>query len=119
MVGANRRFRENHSCTGIFGLRAGYSSAEHPDAGYLRTGPNELAAASATLSSLSRTQRNASGVVEERPPPVIVDFHAPTQLGAIGDGVGKPCVRTLSAVDIPAGDDFAVRVDNPERNHAM
>jgi hypothetical protein len=28
-------------------------------------------------------------------------------------------MRNLSAVDIPAGDDFAARVDNSERNHAM
>jgi hypothetical protein len=28
-------------------------------------------------------------------------------------------VRNLSAVDIPARDDFAARVDNSERNHAM
>jgi hypothetical protein len=73
----------------------------------------------ATLSSLSRTQPNASGVVEERPPPVIVDFHTPSQLGAIRDGVDKPRVRTLGAVDVPAGDDFAVRVDDSERNHSM
>jgi len=69
--------------------------------------------------SRSRTEPNASGVVEERPPPVIVDFDAPTRLGAMGDGVGEPRVRNLSAVDIPARDDFAARVDNSERNHAM
>jgi hypothetical protein len=28
-------------------------------------------------------------------------------------------VRTLSAVDIPGRDHFAVRIDNSERNHEM
>ena len=70
------------------------------------------------LSSLPRKQANASGVVEVRPPPVIVDLYTPTRLGVI-DGLGKPCVRTLSAVDIPGRDDFAVRIDNSERNHGM
>ena len=61
---------------------------------------------------------NASGVVEVRPPPVIVDLYTPTRLVVI-DGLGKPCVRTLRAVDIPGRDDFAVRIDNSERNHGM
>jgi len=65
---------------------------------------------------LPRTQANASGVVEMRPPPVIVDLYTPTQFGVI-DEVGKPCVRILSGVDIPGRDDFAVRIDNSERNH--
>ena len=69
------------------------------------------------MSSLPRTQTNASGVVEVCPSPVIVDLYAPTQLGVV-DGVGKPCVRTLRAVEIPGRDDFAVRIDDSERNHA-
>jgi hypothetical protein len=72
--------------------------------------------AGVTVSAVPGTQANASGVVELRPSPVIVDLETPTQLAVIG-GIGKPCVRTLSAVDIPGRDDFAVRVDNSERNH--
>ena len=63
-------------------------------------------------------QAHASGVVEVRPPPVIVDLYPPTQLGVV-DGLGEPCVRTLSAVDIPGRDHFAMRIDNSERNHGM
>ena len=69
------------------------------------------------VSSLPGTQTNASGVVEVCPSPVIVDLYAPTQLGVV-DEVGKPCVRTLRAVEIPGRDDFAVRIDDSERNHA-
>ena len=69
------------------------------------------------VSSLPRTQANASGVVEVRPSPDIVDVYAPTQIGGV-DGVGKPRVRTLSAIEIPGRDDFAVRIDDSEGDHA-
>jgi hypothetical protein len=61
-------------------------------------------------------QTNPPGVVEVRPLPVVVDFYPPAQLGAV-DRVGKPCVRTLGAVEMPGRDDFAVRIDDSERNH--
>ncbi len=60
----------------------------------------------------------ATGVIEERPLPVVVDLHTPTQLGTVYNGVDKPGVRGVLAVKIVHRDNFAVWADNSKLRHA-
>ena len=61
----------------------------------------------------------ALGVIEARPPPVVVDLHTPTQLGIISNGVDKPRVRGLGAGEILRRDNLATWVDDPKLSHEM
>ena len=61
----------------------------------------------------------ASGVIEERPLPVVVDLHAPTELGTACNGVHKPGVCVLRAGEILRRDDLAMRADNSKPSHTV
>jgi hypothetical protein len=61
----------------------------------------------------------ASGVIEERPLPVVIDLHAPTELGTARNGAHKPGVRGLGADEILRRDDLAMRPDNSKPSHTV
>src|SRR6516225_5919679 len=67
----------------------------------------------------ARHSGEAFGVIEERPLPVVVDLHAPAQLGTACTGVGEPHVCGLRAVKILHRHSLAMWVDDPELGHAM
>jgi hypothetical protein len=61
----------------------------------------------------------ASGVIEECPLPVVIDLHAPTELGTARNGIHEPGVCGLRAGEILRRNDLAVRADNSKPRHTV